>query len=321
MKEYESFLRVGTEPHRSYYVPFAEGDKAGSVLGITDRRTSSLFTSLDGEWKIKQHPSPDNIDIAEELTETIPVPSCVQMHGFDRIQYINTRYPFPVIFPRVDASDDPTWHYRREIDLEKQADKKYYIIFEGVDSAFYLYVNGKFKGYSQISHATSEFEISDLLVSGKNIIDVVVLKWCISSYLECQDKFRFSGIFRSVYLLTRPENHITDYKIETYFKGDEGVLVFKNESKTGVTLRSGKKTAFACAGKSVEMSFGKVAKWTAESPKLYDLEICASGEKIIEKVGFREVSIEGKVFKINGVPVKLKGVNRHEFNMNTGAAI
>ena len=211
MKEYESFERIGTLPHRSYYVPFSGSDEVKTVHGIVDRRSSSRFLSLDGTWLIKQHRDPDTAreNLAEELTETIPVPSCVQMHGYDHIAYLNHHYPIPAFPPHV-PHENPTWHYRREFELKKNGGERYYLNFEGVDSAFYLYINGKFAGYSQISHATSEFDITELLSdNGANTIDVIVLKWCVSTYLESQDKFRFTGIFRSVYILSRPvEQHL-----------------------------------------------------------------------------------------------------------------
>lgn len=187
MKEYESLARIGVEPHRSYYVPFAEADEVKTRYGIVDRTKSSRFTSLDGVWQIKQHENVEKADVNEELTEEIPVPSCVQMHGYDRPQYINTRYPLPVLLPHM-PYENPCWHYRRAFTLDKKQDEKYYLNFEGVDSAFYLYINGVYKGYSQISHATSEFDVTDLVKDGENTVDVLVLKWCVSTYLECQDK-------------------------------------------------------------------------------------------------------------------------------------
>lgn len=211
MKEYLKFDRIGTMPHRSYYIPFASEDEIGFRYGIIDRNTSSRFFSLGGVWQIKQLEHIEEFCVNDTLDSTIPVPSCVQMHGYDQIQYLNSRYPFPVMLPHI-PYDNPCWHYRRTFSLKKQIGQKYYINFEGVDSAFYLYINGHLQGYSQISHATSEFDITEAVTDGENTIDVLVLKWCISTYLECQDKFRFSGIFRSVYLLTRPEQHITDYK-------------------------------------------------------------------------------------------------------------
>ena len=320
MREYESFERIGVEPFRSYYIPFAENDKIKSKYGIIDRTQSSRFISLDGEWLIKQHGCLEEVEVSETLTEKIPVPSCVQMHGYDQIQYINTRYPFGVNLPHV-PKKNPCWHYRRNFSVNKAQGERYYLNFEGVDSAFYLYVNGNYKGYSQISHANSEFDITDLVVNGENVLDVIVLKWCVSSYLECQDKLRFSGIFRSVYILNRPEKHITDYKIQTFVDGDSARLVFINESSVGIVLNFNGKKAFVKGGKRVEMQFSNVELWSAENPKLYTLKLASQGEVIIEKVGFRQVDIQGKVFKINGKAIKLKGVNRHDFNCKTGATV
>lgn len=319
-KEYESFDRIGTLPHRSYYIPFSEGDKVKKRYGIIDRASSSRFIPLDGEWLIGAHKSINEAEIGEELTETIPVPSCVQLHGFDYIQYINYRYPFPVNLPHV-PNENPCWHYRRNFTLERESGEKYYLNFEGVDSCFYLYVNGVFKGYSQISHSTSEFDITDALNDGENVIDVFVLKWCVSTYLECQDKFRFSGIFRSVYILKRPEKHITDYRVLTILEGKKGVLSLVNESNIPIKALFGGKALLVKAGKSAEFIKENVACWSSESPKLYELKLFANGEIITEYIGFREVGIENKIFKINGNAVKLKGVNRHDFNPKTGATV
>ena len=320
MKEYEIYKRIGTEPHRSYYIPFAPEDTVSMRQGIIDRFSSSRFFSLDGTWQIKQHANVEFADINESLEATIPVPSCVQMHGYDHIQYLNSRYPIPSIPPYV-PYENPCWHYRRTFALEKVDGERYYLNFEGVDSAFYLYVNGSFKGYSQISHAISEFDITELVVNGENTLDVLVLKWCASTYLECQDKFRFSGIFRSVYILKRPEEHIKDYKIETELDGNDAILNFINESDVDAVISICSNTTLAKAHEGVSVRLSNIQPWTAETPKLYDLEICACGEKIVERIGFREVSIDGKVFKINGNQIKLKGVNRHDFNCNTAATV
>ena len=320
MREFESFARIGTEPHRSYYIPFAETDTIRVKHGIQDRTSSSRFMSLDGVWQIKQHAHVDDFDINEKLDEAIPVPACVQMHGYDHIQYLNTRYPFPVMLPHL-PYENPCWHYRRTFNLRKQTGERYYLNFEGVDSAFYLYINGKYKGYSQISHATSEFDITELAENGENTIDVLVLKWCISTYLECQDKFRFSGIYRNVYLLTRPEQHITDYKLETEIDGQNGVLTVINESNVDICCKIADMEVVVIAGNRMKLCVDNIRPWTPENPCLYTLHLIANGELIEEKIGFREVSIDGSVFKINNVPVKLKGVNRHDFNCETAATV
>ena len=320
MKEFERFDRIGTMPHRSYYIPFGEKDKIESVFGITDRRSSSRFLSLDGIWQIKALEHVEDFCLDDRLAASIPVPSCVQMHGYDQIQYLNFRFPFPVVLPHI-PHNNPCWHYRRTFNLEKRCGERYYLNFEGVDSAFYLYINGVFKGYSQISHATSEFDITDLVKNGENTVDVLVLKWCISTYLECQDKFRFSGIFRNVYILSRPEGHLTDYKIETTLNGENGVLTFINESETQIALEIEGQNLTVAPKAVGEIEIKCVKLWSADEPNLYTLIIRAKGEKIIEKVGFRTVTINGKVFKINGEPIKLKGVNRHDFNCETGATV
>ena len=320
MKEFQKFERVGTTPHRSYYIPFAEKDTVRTKHGILDRTSSSRFTSLDGVWQIKQLDHVEDFDVNEKLDESIPVPACVQMHGYDHIQYLNIRYPFPVMLPHL-PYENPCWHYRRTFNVKKQKGERYYINFEGVDSAFYIYINGEFKGYSQISHATSEFDITDLAVNGENTIDILVLKWCISTYLECQDKFRFSGIFRNVYMLTRPEQHITDYKIETTFDGTDGILKFINESDVDIELTLEGNSVIVPAKMTNELIVPNVKAWSPDAPELYTLELRANGEKIIESVGFRTVTIDGKVFKVNGEAVKLKGVNRHDFNCETAATV
>lgn len=320
MKEYQSLKRIGVEPPRSYYVPFAERDTPKYKCGIIDPNSSSQYFLLNGEWNIRAHSCVDEFDVAEQLDGVIQVPSCVQMHGYDQIQYLNLRYPFPFNPPYV-PSDNPCWHYRKQFTLSKQADRKYYINFEGVDSSFYLYVNGKQAGFSQISHATSEFDITSLVMSGENTVDVLVLKWCASSYLECQDKFRFSGIFRNVYLLDRPFGHLTDYKIETSYNNGMGKFVFRNESAADVTLTVCETTLFCQGGKAVELCLESVTPWSAENPHLYDCVIRASGEVIYEKVGFVTVAIIDGVFTLNSQKVKLKGVNRHEMSPKTAAAI
>ena len=313
------FSRVGTMPHRSYYIPFSPEDSVEEIYGIIDRTSSSRFISLDGEWHIAEHKSAYDVVLDEVLSGTIDVPSCVQMRGFDRIQYLNTRYPIPFAPPFV-PRENPTWHYRRTIEIKKDEARKYYLNFEGVDSAFYLYVNGQECGYSQISHATSEFDITDKLSDGTNTVDVIVLKWCASTYLECQDKLRFSGIFRSVYILERPMVHITDYRIEAIFN-DGASLGFINESSVDAVLKILGHRALCRAGDSVSIQLDGVTPWSAESPELYTLAIETPDEVIYERVGFREVEIDGCVFKINGKPVKLKGVNRHDFNCENGATV
>lgn len=315
-KEYESTNIVGALPPRSYYIPFSEGDEIKTNKGVVEKRASSEFLSLDGEWQIAEHKCLCGFDVNEKLTKTIPVPSCVQMHGFDGIQYINSRYPFPFDPPFV-PKENPTYHYRRTFNVD-DLDGKFYINFEGVDSAFYLFINKKQVGYAQISHATHEFDITEYLKKGENVIDVAVLKWCASSYLECQDKFRFTGIFRSVYILKRPEKHITDFKITTDI---DGKIIFENLSDIDISYEIENKRGSVKVGDKAEITLENALLWSADTPYLYDFYLFANGEKILQKIGFCKPTIENGIFKINGKHIKLKGVNRHEFLPESGATV
>ncbi len=219
-KHYEdlSVLHENTMPNRAYYIPASARQKDI----VMEREGSDRFQSLDGMWKFKYY---DSIyDLQEEFYREdydtsdygeIPVPSCWQNHGYDTHQYTNVRYPFPVDPPYV-PQDDPCGAYVRHFSYEKDpAAPRAYLNFEGVDSCFYVWINGVYAGYSQVSHSTSEFDVTDMLREGDNVIAVLVLKWCDGSYMEDQDKFRMSGIFRSVYLLRRPEKGIFDYFVTT----------------------------------------------------------------------------------------------------------
>ena len=318
-REFETYERIGVEKSRSYYIPFAEKQTFSFAHGILDRNTSDRFVSLDGEWQFRAHEDIADVSVNEKLMGTIPVPSCVQMHGHDQIQYLNTRYPIPVDPPYVHVKN-PTFHYRRAFTV-KDLTQKYYLNFEGVDSFFYVYVNGKRVGYSQISHATSEFDITAFVLAGENTLDVIVLKWSAATYLECQDKFRFTGIFRSMYLLVRPQEHITDFKIETNFNGNDGVLTVANLSDIAFCVRFEGESKSIEPNHSIAFTVNSVTPWTAENPKLYDMVLFANGEKILQRVGFRTSEIKNGVYLINGEKIKLKGVNRHEFSPVAGATI
>ena len=316
-REFETFERVGLEPPRSYYVPFGREQEVSMLpCGIQDRSASNRFVSLNGEWAFGTYSRIEEAAIDAKLPDKIDVPSCVQMRGYDRIQYLNTRYPIPCDPPFV-PKENPVFHYRKQITVEK-GDFRWYLNFEGVDSFFYLFVNGTRLGYSQISHATSEFEVTDLFKEGENVIDVIVLKWCASTYLECQDKFRFSGIFRSVYLLKRPQKHIRDFKIET---DAQKCLTVTNLSEIGFTATFEEETKNVAAGKSVTFAKADAELWTAVNRKLYGVVIEAEGEKILQRVGFRTSEVKNGVWLYNGKHLKLKGVNRHEFSPENGATV
>ena len=318
-REWERLERIGVEPPRGYYIPFGEEEKISFKNRILDRKESKRFVSLDGVWKIKAHKNVERVSLSEKMTENIPVPSCVQIHGYDQIQYLNFRYPFP-FNPPFTPKENPAFHYRKSFRITDLS-WKYYLNFEGVDSCFYVYINKKEVGFSQISHSTSEFDITSYLKKGNNILDVVVLKWCASSYLECQDKFRFTGVFRSVYLLKRPQEHIRDFKIETEIEGNDGVICIKNESQIPFTVIFQRKKKEVQPDEVIRFVVKNAKLWSAENPHLYSLILSANGEKIMQRVGIRTSKIENGIYKINGKHVKLKGVNRHESNPKTGATV
>ena len=318
-KLFESTERINTEDFRSYYIPFKFEDSFSFDCKIINREKSSLFTSLNGKWQLKAYKSLKDLNsIDETLDDEIEVPSCLQMLGYDQIQYTNYRYPFPYNPPFIDV-DIPTFHYRKQFEL-KSFDELF-LCFDGVDSAFYLYVNNQFVGYSQISHSLSEFNISKFVTKGTNTIDVIVLKWCASSYLEDQDKFRFTGIFRDVYLLNRKKGFIKDFKIETSYKDDLGYIKVTNLSSTSFNVSYKRKTETVSPNETITFVIKNPIIWSDTNPYLYDIVLFNTNEKILQRVGIRNVAIENGIFKINNVHQKLKGVNRHEFSPVSGATL
>lgn len=318
-REYETYERKGVEKPRGYYIPFGDDQEFAFSYGILDKVKSNRYISLDGEWLFKAHDDISSVQVDEKLDNKIPVPGCVQMYGYDQIQYINTRYPFPVDPPYIRVKN-PTFHYRRKFEITDLT-KKYYLNFEGVDSFFYVFINGTCIGYSQISHSTSEWDISAQVREGENTIDVIVLKWSAGSYLECQDKFRFSGIFRSVYLLVRPPRHIRDFKIETNIKSEDGILIVTNLSDIPFSVKFLNIVKEVSPNGQIEFNTKNVKKWSAENPELYGVVLFAEGEKILQRIGFRTVGVRDGIYLINDEKIKLKGVNRHEFSPAGGASV
>ena len=312
-KYYERTESVNSLSPRCYYVPFKKGENPSFR-----RENSGEFLSLNGVWKIKAYES--ILDVREDfwrdtLTDEIPVPSCVQFFGYDRLQYVNVKYPFPYDPPFV-PKRNPCFHYRKTISLTK-TDEKCYIVFEGVDSAFYLYVNGRFVGYFACSHALSEFDITDFIVDGENTVDVLVLKWNAGSYLEDQDKWRLTGIFRDVYILTRPKKHIFNYRISSFVGGRVEFTPFG----LGATVTLDGQTKTVEDGETASFEIDKPKLWSAEEPNLYLAKIESGEEVIYEEVGLCESKVKDGVFLFNGKPIKLKGVNRHDFHPEKGAAV
>lgn len=308
-------LHVGTLGKRCYFIPFAPGQDPFAARG-----DSSRMRLLNGDWDFRYYSS--IIDLEDDFTAlpgntTIPVPSNWQLHGFDVPQYTNVSYPIPFDPPYV-PDDIPVGVYSRDYSHVPDGMRRI-LVFEGVDSCVYLYVNGEFVGYSQVSHSLQEFDITPFLKEGNNRITAAVLKWCDGTYLEDQDKIRMSGIFRDVYILSRPEERLEDYRIATRLSGNNsraeleftpvGISAHcRLSDMTGATVAE----FDAAAGATARVEISAPQLWNAERPYLYSLTITAGDEVIGEQVGFRSVTAENGVVKINGVPVKFRGVNRHD---------
>ena len=336
--EFQSFhenpdiLHVGTTENRSWYVPAADEEEA--ILGRSGRQ---IF--LNGDWAFRYYPSfldilrEDNgtlLCFDEEDMDTIPVPSCWQNHGYDRHNYTNVRYPIPYDPPYV-PEENPCGLYVRHIALTPEdLTLRSFLNFEGVDSCFYLWVNDRFAGYSQVSHSTSEFELTDLLRSGDNVISVLVLKWCDGTYLEDQDKLRMSGIFRDVYLLQRPQSFLRDFFVKTSFSEDFSdaqlsvSLMTEGDAQVTGSLIAPDGQLLATTGPSKETLSFHVENpilWQAEQPLQYGLLLRTQKEVIYQRVGLRRIEVKEGVVYLNGVKIKFKGVNRHDSDPVTGYTI
>lgn len=301
MRLYERFDRTSEnrEPQRSYYIPYDSLEKA--LAGI--KENSSYYMLLNGEWNFKYFKR--DIDVPDKITnwDTIYVPSCWQNTGYENPWYTNQNYPHPVDAPYV-PDDNPCGVYERSFNLDKMWDnRETYIVFEGVSSFFTLYVNGNYVGFSQGSHLQSEFNIKNFVKQGENKILVKVIKWCVGSYLEDQDFFRCSGIFRDVYLLSREENHIKD----VYIKADTKRIEVNAENYE-----------FYDGYERIE-NLDNPTLWNAEKPHLYTVIVKGKTEFIPFYVGMREIGVsdEGELL-INGIPVILKGVDHHDTNPEKG---
>ncbi len=324
-------LHVGTCPLRSYYIPCSTEEQAAAER---PRLTSDRFQLLNGIWKFKYYTSVRDLK-GEPWNETdfsgyddLEVPSCWQMKGYDQIQYSNTRFLIPVDPPYMPI-DVPCGLYQTSFDLEK-TEGRTYINFEGVNSCFYLYVNGKFVGYSQVSHSTHEFDLTEYVTVGKNRMTVIVLKFCDGTYIEDQDQFRWSGIFRDVYLLHRPEDHLRDFFVKTVCDFEnktakvtvETDLIGKEQPVfCTITDAEGNEVAKAEGNGTLELSISDARFWNAEHPYLYQMILKTADEVIGHKIGLRTVRVDKGVILFNEKLFKLRGVNRHDFSPVGGATV
>ena len=327
-------LHVGTTPNRAYYIPSSSNYQASDYLS----KASDRVLMLNGDWKFKYYNSIWDIkedffelDFCTKNYDTIPVPSVWQNHGYDKHQYTNVNYPFPYDPPYV-PRENPCgiYHTYFTVNSSEESFKKF-INFEGVDSCFYVWVNGQFAGYSQVSHSTSEFDLSEFVQVGENKLTVLVLKWCDGSYFEDQDKFRMSGIFRDVYILFRPENHLRDYFIQTVLNEDfTSARLLVNLEYTNTTPgtchyslydRDDTLISEGDVTDKIDVQITDPILWNSENPYLYTLILETTDEKIVEKVGMRQIEIKDSIVYLNGSAIKFKGVNRHDSNPLTGAHV
>ena len=249
-----------------------------------------------------------------EKWDKIPVPSCWQLQGYENPNYTNINYPYPADPPYL-PDDNPCGVYNREFTVDKKWGRLYFV-FEGVSSCASLYINDRYVGFTQGSRLQAQFDITDFISDGKNTVTVKVLKWCVGSYLEDQDAFRYNGIFRDVYILQRPEKHITDVEIIP----NEKSFNIKLDGKADVKISADNKVLFE-GDMDNELSFApeKPVLWNAEKPYLYDIELARNGEILRFKSGLRSVKIsENYELLINGVSVRLHGVNHHDTSKYRG---
>lgn len=329
-------LHKNREAARSSFIPFADAGTARAGK----RGRSPFYQTLNGQWKFQYYPS---YHLVEEGFQTehaevsgwddLLVPSCWQVNGYDQLHYTNVKYPIPCDPPFV-PDDNPAGTYVRDFNLKPQwAAKRQYVVFEGVNSCFYLWVNGSFVGYSQGSRMPAEFEITSFCKTGRNRMAVLVLKWCDGTYLEDQDLWRYSGIFRDVYLLARDQSHVRDVFVKQELAADysQAALTIDIQATGTGSVRAELKDAqdrtvaassadINSAG-SIELAVAKPALWNAEKPELYQLYVFCGDEVLRIPVGFRRIEIVDGVFTINGQAVKLKGVNRHDSHPELGQTI
>lgn len=327
-----SILHDNTMPMRSYYIPSSQ--KMNTL--IEHREDSDRFQLLNGVWKFQYYKSVYDLKEAFYRTsfntkdfDDITVPGVWQIAGYDSPQYTNIRYPFPFDPPYL-PQDIPCGAYVRKFTYHENIDApKIYLNFEGVDSCFFVWLNGKYTGYSQVPHATAEFDVTEFLKEGENTIAVLVLKWCDGSYLEDQDKFRMNGIFRDVYLLKRPERAIWDYHITTQIKENTAKIklnvTFDFSIPVSVTIEDQARAVVATDtisdDGSIEFKIPNPTLWNTEHPYIYTLTLQSSYETIVDYIALRTIEIRDKVIYFNGQKIKFRGVNRHDSDPETGFTV
>ena len=325
-------LHENTMPARAYYIPASR--RMDNL--VEHREESDRMQLLNGTWKFQYFNSIYDIQDSffeknydTENFDEIQVPSVWQMAGYDTHQYTNIRYPFPFDPPYV-PQDIPCGAYVHTFEYSRdEKAPKSFLNFEGVDSCFYVWINGSYIGYSQVSHMTSEFDITDLLRDGENSIAVLVMKWCDGSYLEDQDKFRMSGIFRDVYILKRPKQAISDYHIKTRIEDMlakvEIEMKFYSPLNVKISIedRNGAVVALGSIAEegTAVLEIASPELWNTENPYLYKLILETENEVIVDHIALRKIEIKDQVIYLNGQKIKFRGVNRHDSDPVTGFTI
>jgi len=360
--ENPELLGINKEPYHTTLMPYANLQEAL----VARRHASSLCLSLNGSWKFNWVPTPEKrpvdfykSDFDISSWKEIPVPSNWEVQGYGTPFYRNLGYTIKKDFPHVMSEPEkwftsfiernPVGSYRRDFEVPAEWNgRRNFITFDGVDCAFFLWVNGEKVGFSVNSRNAADFDLTNYLKPGKNMIAVEVYQYSSGTWLEDQDMWRLHGIFRNVTLWSAPQIHIRDFFIKTDLDKDykdatmdvsakiknygdktsksrtftatiydrDGKEIAKG-SATGKMLKSNQEEAL-----DVRIQVSNPLKWTAETPNLYTVVLTNSeGEIISSKVGFRKIEIKGRIFMVNGVPIKLKGVNRHEHWSDVGHAI
>ena len=327
-----SVLHENTMPARAYYIP-----SSGRMDNLVEHREESdRMQLLNGTWKFQYFNSIYDIQDSffeknydTENFDEIQVPSVWQMAGYDTHQYTNIRYPFPFDPPYV-PQDIPCGAYVHTFEYSRdEKAPKSFLNFEGVDSCFYVWINGSYIGYSQVSHMTSEFDVTDVLQDGTNTVAVLVMKWCDGSYLEDQDKFRMSGIFRDVYILKRPKQAISDYHIKTRIEDMlakvEIEMKFYSPLNVKISIedRNGAVVALGSIAEegTAVLEIASPELWNTENPYLYKLILETENEVIVDHIALRKIEIKDQVIYLNGQKIKFRGVNRHDSDPVTGFTI
>ncbi len=327
-----SVLHENTMPARAYYIPASR--RMDNL--VEHREESDRMQLLNGTWKFQYFNSIYDIkdsffekNYDTENFDEIQVPSVWQMAGYDTHQYTNIRYPFPFDPPYV-PQDIPCGAYVHTFEYSRdEKAPKSFLNFEGVDSCFYVWINGSYIGYSQVSHMTSEFDVTDVLQDGTNTVAVLVMKWCDGSYLEDQDKFRMSGIFRDVYILKRPKQAISDYHIKTRIEDMlakvEIEMKFYSPLNVKISIedRNGAVVALGSIAEegTAVLEIASPELWNTENPYLYKLILETENEVIVDHIALRKIEIKDQVIYLNGQKIKFRGVNRHDSDPVTGFTI